>query len=144
MTSYKGFIPRFYIDLEKRIIRGNVLNTRDTITFYGNTVAQAHKAFQASVDDYLEFCKEIGVEPEKPFSGRLLLRINPKMHRRLSFRAQQQGQSINALVGIVLESALKKKGLKMKTSSVVGSHIPPADGTSKSSKPKTKLRAGSK
>ena len=69
MKAYKGFLPKFYIDEEQGIIRGKTLNTRDTITFYGKTVDEALQAFRDSVDDYLEFCKEIGVDPEKPYSG---------------------------------------------------------------------------
>jgi predicted HicB family RNase H-like nuclease len=138
MKIYKGFIGRFYIDSEASIIRGKVLNTRDTITFYGKTVAQAEKAFRESVNDYLKFCEELGVEPEKPFTGRLLLRIDPEMHRTLSIRAEERGQSINALIGVMLRSALKKKGLEMQTSPI------PSLIQAGSSKSRTKVRPGSR
>jgi len=111
MKKYKGFMPKFYVDTEKGLIRGKVLNTRDTITFYGKTVAEAYGAFQESVDDYLAFCKEIGVEPEKPFNGNILVRITPELHRRLTFRAQNRGQSVNKLIEIELAHVLRRRAL---------------------------------
>ena len=112
MKAHKGFIPKFYLDQRKNIIRGKVLNVRDTITFHGRTVAEAWKSFRNSVDDYLAFCEELGVEPEKPFSGKLLVRITPEMHRNLSIRAQQQGLSINKFVKHELERALGSNRLQ--------------------------------
>jgi len=108
MKKYKGFIPAAKIDFDKNLIRGKVLNTRDTITFYGNTPAEAQKAFQDSVDDYLEFCKEIGVKPAKPFGGQILLRVDAKTHRKLIDRAQLKGQSVNTLIKNQLRFMLEK------------------------------------
>jgi predicted HicB family RNase H-like nuclease len=107
MTTYKGFRAKYFLDDRKGIIRGTVLNIRDTITFYGKTVPQVSKAFRDSVDEYLAFCAEEGVEPEKPFSGRILVRMPPSMHRRLSLEAQQRGISINKLIRGKLASTLK-------------------------------------
>jgi predicted HicB family RNase H-like nuclease len=73
MTKHKGFIPTFYIDLERNIIRGRVLNAKDTITFHGKTPAEAWDAFRDSVEDYLAFCAERGIEPEKPSDTRRAL-----------------------------------------------------------------------
>ena len=98
MMKYKGYIGLPEIDEEAGVIRGRVVNTRDLITFYGKTVEEAHLAFEESVDDYLEFCKELGEEPEKPFSGKFLVRIPPDVHRKLHAAAQIQGVSVNRLV----------------------------------------------
>jgi predicted HicB family RNase H-like nuclease len=105
-NSHKGFIPKFFLDSTKNIIRGKVLNTKDTITFHGRTVTEAWDAFRDSVDDYLAFCKELGVEPEKPFSGNILVRVTPETHRRLSLRAQLRGISVNALITRTLDRAV--------------------------------------
>ena len=48
------------VDHEAGIIFGRVLDIRDVITFTGTTVTAAKQAFQDSVDDYLEFCQELG------------------------------------------------------------------------------------
>jgi predicted HicB family RNase H-like nuclease len=109
MKNYKGFIPTLHIDTEEGIIRGKVINTRDTITFYGKTVEEAWSEFEKSVDDYLAFCAEIGVEPEKPYNGKILVRVKPSVHRLLSLRAQEKGQSVNRLIVGELYRSLRKQ-----------------------------------
>jgi predicted HicB family RNase H-like nuclease len=96
--TYKGYVGLAEIDDEAGVLRGRVINTRDTITFQGATVEEARKAFVESVDDYLAFCGELGEEPEKPFSGRFLVRLKPEVHRDLNLIAQVKGVSVNRLV----------------------------------------------
>ncbi|MCF8107743.1 MAG: type II toxin-antitoxin system HicB family antitoxin, partial [Desulfohalobiaceae bacterium] len=55
--------------------------------------------------DYLEFCAERGEDPEKPYSGKFVVRVEPELHKRLAIEARKRGVSINALVG----EALSKK-----------------------------------
>lgn len=107
MKPYKGYLAGLYVDEEEAIIRGKVLNTRDTITFYGKTVEEALQAFRDSVNDYLDFCKEAGVEPDKPFNGKLLIRIKPEHHRDLSLIALEEGRSINSLVAHLVTRAIR-------------------------------------
>ena len=68
--EYKGYIGKVEIDEEAGILYGEVINVRDVITFEGASANEAQKAFQESVDDYLEFCSLRGEAPEKPFSGK--------------------------------------------------------------------------
>lgn len=96
--KYKGYIGLVEVDEDAGVIRGQVVNTRDMITFQGTTVEEAKTAFRDSIDDYLEFCGELGEEPEKPFSGRFLVRIEPGVHRELTQLAQMHGISFNKLV----------------------------------------------
>jgi predicted HicB family RNase H-like nuclease len=86
------------LDDETGIFHGEVINTRDFITFQGTTVAEIRQAFQDSVEDYLTFCKQLGQEPEKPFTGRLMLRLSPDLHRRIYIAARQAGKSLNAWI----------------------------------------------
>lgn len=109
MKRYRGYLAGLYVDEEAAIIRGKVLNTRDTITFYGKTVEEALRAFRDSVDDYLDFCKDAGVEPDRPFNGKLLIRIKPEHHRDLSLIAQEEGQSVNALVAQLVTKAIRAR-----------------------------------
>lgn len=98
MMNYKGYAGILRVDQEAGVLRGRVINTRDTITFQGKTVEEATTAFRESVDDYLEFCGSLGEPPEKPFSGKLLVRIPPAIHRGLSALAQARGTSVNKIV----------------------------------------------
>jgi len=95
MLTYKGYIGHVEFDDETEIFHGEVINTRDVITFQGSTVAEIKKAFRESIDDYLEFCKERNEEPEKPFSGKFNLRLDPELHRQVSIVARQHKMSLN-------------------------------------------------
>ncbi|OGA54645.1 MAG: antitoxin HicB [Betaproteobacteria bacterium RIFCSPLOWO2_12_FULL_62_58] len=103
MMQYKGYIGVVEFDNEAAIFHGDVVNTRDAITFQGKSVAEITKAFRESVDDYLEFCKARGEEPDKPFSGKLVLRMEPALHRTLAIAARREKKSLNSLIVEKLE-----------------------------------------
>ncbi len=95
---YKGYEAIVEFDDEAEIFHGEVINIRDVITFQGDNVRNLKQAFHDSVDDYLEFCKERGEEPEKPFSGKLMLRINPQLHKTIAIKAKKEGKSLNSWI----------------------------------------------
>lgn len=95
MLTYKGYIGTVEFDDEAEIFHGEVLNTRDVITFQGSTVAEIKKAFKDSINDYLDFCKSRNETPEKPFSGKFNLRLDPELHRQVSITARQHKMSLN-------------------------------------------------
>ena len=98
MLNYKGYSGHVQFDDEARLFHGEVLDTRDVITFQGQSVEEIEQAFRASVDDYLDFCSERGEAPEKPFSGRLMLRLPKRLHRDVYLSAKQAGKSLNQFV----------------------------------------------
>jgi predicted HicB family RNase H-like nuclease len=98
MMTYKGYIAHIVFDDAAEIFHGEVVNTRDVITFQGVTVKELKKQFIDSVDDYLAFCDERGEEPDKPFSGRFNLRLTPELHRDVSVIARTNGKSLNEWV----------------------------------------------
>ena len=95
MLTYKGYTGQVELDDEAGLFHGEVLDLKDVITFQGKSVEELERAFQESVDDYLAFCQERGEEPDKPFSGRLMLRLPPALHRTVYVRAQREGKSLN-------------------------------------------------
>jgi predicted HicB family RNase H-like nuclease len=103
---YKGYLGRAEYDRDAGLFHGEVLGTKDVITFQAEAPAELGKAFVESVDDYLAFCRSRREAPEKPFSGRFVARIAPDLHRKLSLAAQEQGTSLNALVEQSLASSL--------------------------------------
>jgi predicted HicB family RNase H-like nuclease len=96
--KYKGYEAAVQFDEDANIFHGEVINTRDVITFQGTSVKELKKAFEDSVEDYLAFCKERGEEPDKPFSGNFVVRIRPDLHRQLYTQARKAGKSLNALI----------------------------------------------
>jgi predicted HicB family RNase H-like nuclease len=112
MMRYKGYVGVVEIDPDAEVIHGRVIGLRDVITFEGSSVPEARQAFHGSVDDYLEWCKSEGRAPEKPFSGKLLLRLEPALHRSLAQLAEARRTSINrlaidALAGMIATSEPK-------------------------------------
>lgn len=108
MLNYKGYVGSIEIDIESGLLCGRVLDIRDVITFDGTTVAEARQEFQISVDDYLDFCAELGQEPEKPFSGKLPFRTSAEHHRLIFLAATKAGKSMNAWMDEVLVQEASK------------------------------------
>ncbi len=107
---YKGYEAVVKFDEGVRIFHGDVINTRDVITFQGASVDELEEAFKDSIDDYLEFCAWRGEQPEKPFSGRFLVRLKPAAHRDVALQARREGKSVNKYVADVLRQAKAKPG----------------------------------
>ena len=106
MIEYKGYVGVFEFDPEIDTFHGSVVNTRDVITFYGDSVSQLKEEMKRSIDEYLAFCRERGREPEKPFSGKLSVRTSPELHRQVAVEAARRHRSMNRFVQEVLEKAV--------------------------------------
>ncbi len=92
--EYKGYIGKVEFDDEAGIFHGEVINTHDVITFQGDCVADLRQAFIDSIEDYLEFCASRGEKPEKPFSGKLVLRMPAEVHQKVYLHAKASGMSL--------------------------------------------------
>jgi|GEM_PF-61795 len=115
MMEYKGYQAEVAFDDEAQVLHGEVVNTRDVITFQAEAVADLEREFHKSVDVYLQFCKEIGQEPDKPFSGKFVVRLSPETHRRAYLAARRAGKSLNAWVSDVLDEKLPDEGTPKET-----------------------------
>ena len=89
--TYSGYSARVEFDERDNIFVGRVLGLRRIISFHGETVGELRAEFQAAVDDYLQDCKSEGVSPEKPASGKLLLRVPPEIHSKALVAAHAKG-----------------------------------------------------
>jgi predicted HicB family RNase H-like nuclease len=107
MMEYKGYFAKVEFDDDANIFHGEVINLRDVITFEGETVKELKQAFQDSVDDYLAFCADRGEDPEKPYSGKFVVRVEPELHKNISIEARKKGKSLNVWVKDALFKALK-------------------------------------
>jgi predicted HicB family RNase H-like nuclease len=103
MLKYKGYTGHVEFDDESGIFHGEVLDLRDVITFQGKSVEEIKKAFRDSIDDYLEFCKERNEKADKPFSGRLMVRLPPRLHRKVFISARREGKSLNQWIAEKLD-----------------------------------------
>ncbi len=102
---YKGYNARIEFDSDDKIFVGHLAGIRDIVGFHGTSVAELETAFQEAVDDYLAHCDKLGLPPSKPFSGRMLLRVPPEIHARVSAAAQVAGISLNQWASQALANA---------------------------------------
>ncbi len=112
---YKGYHGRAEYDVAAKVFHGEVIGTRDVITFAGHTIGELRIAFKDSVDDYLAFCAQRKQKPEKPFSGKFMIRLAPELHRKISAIAETLGTSLNQLIAETLESVCVHGGVVKST-----------------------------
>ena len=105
--SYKGYLARIDYDARDEIFVGKILGLIDSISFHGATVQDLTSDFHAAVDHYLSDCAVHGRVPEKPASGKVLLRIAPEMHAGATIAAEASGKSFNQWATEALERALR-------------------------------------
>ena len=106
MIAYKGYQAAVAFDHEADVFHGEVVGTRDVIFFEATSVEGLKKEFQFSIDDYLSMCAEQGQAPDKPYSGKIPLRISPQVHRAATVAAKAEGKSLNAWLSAVVERAV--------------------------------------
>ncbi len=126
MKEYKGYIGRVEFDDEADIFHGEVINTRDVITFQGSSVRELRKAFRQSIDEYLSFCHERGEEPDKPYSGQFVARVGPDLHRKISHTAAIEGKSLNTWVAEQLDTGVSsstRSNLPMRSEGIVAAEL---------------------
>ncbi len=93
--TYKGYNARIEFDDADRIFVGHLAGIRDIVGFHGTSVDELEAAFHEAVDDYLAHCTKLNLPANKPFSGRLLLRVPPEVHAQASIAAEMAGVSLN-------------------------------------------------
>jgi len=101
MKEYNGYAAA--VEFTDNVLHGEIIGIRDVVTFEAESVPELQRAFEDSVDDYLEFCANEGVEPEKSFSGRFIVRTSSDLHRRVHAAAASAGESVNSWVSHVLD-----------------------------------------
>lgn len=102
---YKGYAARIEYSDEDSCFVGHIAGIRDVIGFHADTVKELRAAFEEAVEDYLEMCEKVGRPPQKPYSGKLMLRVPPEVHARAAMMAEAHGVSINQWAAEVLSKA---------------------------------------
>ena len=105
IMSYKGYTARMDFDIEDKIIVGRVLDIDDIVTFHGTSVAEFEGALRSAVDGYITACEQLGQAPDKPASGKMMLRVDPAVHAAAVKASARSGQSLNKWAEQVLREA---------------------------------------
>ena len=92
--TFKGYSARIDYDGEDEIFFGRIAGIRDVVGFHADTVADLKTAFHEAVDDYVAACAKVGKAPEKPYSGKLMVRVDPEVHANAALAAELAGTSL--------------------------------------------------
>ncbi len=104
VMRHKGYSAAIRYSEEDGFLVGRILGINDIVSFHGHSVEEVREQFKTALDSYLSDCEEMGKEPERPYSGKLNLRLSPDFHKAIAIEAETTGQSLND----VIVSALKQ------------------------------------
>lgn len=87
------------------MIRGEFLGLNGGADFYAKSVDDLAAEGKASLQTFLEMCREKGIEPFRSFSGRFNLRLDPKTHEAAVVAAAAENKSLNEWVAAAIARA---------------------------------------
>ena len=103
--TYKGYSAAVEFDGDDEIFFGKLAGIRDGVGFHADTVEDLRAAFHEAVKDYIETCERVGKEPQKAYSGQVMFRVSPDVHRRAALAAELEGKSLNQWAEEALDRA---------------------------------------
>ncbi len=103
LMEYKGFYGSVEASVEDGCLFGKLEFIDPLVNYEGDTVQEIEAAFHEAVDNYIESCEELGVEPQKPYRGTFNVRIGQKLHRAAAIAAKQKDINLNELVKLAIE-----------------------------------------
>lgn len=109
MIEYKGYTGVIEFDPSIDAFHGRVIGLQDVVTFEGQSLDELRREMAESVEDYLEFCAEVGKDPERPYRGEFLVRTTPEVHRAAATEAEASGLSLNAWVEAAITNVVKER-----------------------------------
>ncbi len=115
LMEYNGYHAKVEFDSEDQIFIGHVLGINDSLNFHGESVKELTQSMHDCIDNYLEYCKQVGKEPEREFKGSFNVRIKPEQHKKIALYAANEGITINQFVSRAIDYELdirEKEGKK--------------------------------
>ena len=108
LMECKGYRAKIEYDKENMIFVGHVIGINDSVNFHGRSVDELTKEFDNAINNYLDYCRQAGKEPEKEFRGSFNIRIKPEQHRRIALYAADEGITINQFVSRAIDGELSR------------------------------------
>ncbi|MEM6405096.1 MAG: type II toxin-antitoxin system HicB family antitoxin [Pseudomonadota bacterium] len=105
IMTYKGYTANIEYSSDDECFIGHIADIKDRVGFHGESVFELKQAFHEATEDYFRTCAAVGKEPQKPYSGRLMLHIPPELHATIATASRVSGQSINQWVSRTLSQA---------------------------------------
>lgn len=107
--TYKGYLGSVAYSEKDQVFFGKIEGINGLVNFEGESVKELTDAFHEAVDDYLAYCADEGIEPDKSYTGVLNVRLTPTIHRQIAMLARQAGQTINAYIKEALEEKINAR-----------------------------------
>jgi predicted HicB family RNase H-like nuclease len=106
---YKEYVGTVEFSEKDAVFHGKVIGVKSLISFEGDSVSAITEDFHNAVDEYLAFCVENEIKPEKSFKGSFNVRIGADLHRKAALKASERGISLNTLVGDAIRHAVGQR-----------------------------------
>lgn len=106
--TYKGYLGSVAFSEKDNVFFGKIEGINGLVNFEGESVHELTAAFHEAVDDYLAYCKDEGIEPDKSYTGVLNVRLTPTVHRQIAMLARQSGLTLNAYIRETLEEKIEE------------------------------------
>lgn len=104
----KGHTAVIMFDPDLEMFRGEFIGLNGGADFYASSVGGLKAEGAISLSIFLDECREIGIEPYKPFGGKLTVCLTPERHHALAIIAQAHGTSLNALLNEGVDLVIAK------------------------------------
>ncbi len=99
---YKNYRTEVEYYPEDAIWYGRIEGISDLVNFQSDTKDEIEKEFHDAVDDYLDFCEEVGTEPKREYDGMSEVKIYPGLYKALADKAKKAGESFNEFIEKIL------------------------------------------
>ena len=106
LMECKGYHAKIEYDQEDRIFVGHVLGINDSISFHGYSVNELTSEFENAINNYIDYCNQIGKTPEREFKGSFNVRIRPEQHKKIALYAADEGITINQFVSTAIDDKI--------------------------------------
>lgn len=106
VMNFKDYSARIEYSDEDGCFIGHIAGIRDVVGFHALSVSKLKAAFEEAVEDYLATCKKLKRTPQRPYSGKVMLRIDPGLHAKVAMIAEAEGKSLNAWAQEALQKAI--------------------------------------
>tara|TARA_R110002072_G_scaffold78972_5_gene182541 strand:- start:534 stop:866 length:333 start_codon:yes stop_codon:yes gene_type:complete len=105
IMTYNGHYARIEYDDDEAIFTGRIAGLRKRVSFQSDTVQGLRRAFHEALEDYNKACAKTGKNPEKTFSGHIMVRVSPEIHRRAIISAELADKSLTEWAEEVFDKA---------------------------------------
>lgn len=107
--QYQGYMGTIEPDADNNTLFGKLFGIRQLVTYEGDTMPELRQAFENSVDDYLAYCSEHGIVPDKPCKGSFNVRVGAELHAKALLKAQTMNTNLNNFVKTAIQEKLAQK-----------------------------------